>query len=88
MGSSYANALLHSARQCRRLLVLGAREANEIHIFLRVIEDFRASVGCPARADREDDVFAHREPWHQRMTLEHDTPFQTRAHHLAAVHDD
>src|ERR1700694_4140826 len=77
-GARDANALLHAARQCSRLLVFGAREANELHIFLRVIQDFRTPPGGPARADRECNVFAHRKPWHQRMALEHHTPFETR----------
>ena len=83
-----ADALLHAARQLRRLAVGRVAEAHEVEHAARVLGHLGARPGAVARAHGEGDVAERGEPRQQRVRLEDHGAVERRAGDLAPVHDD
>ncbi len=83
-----ADALLHAAGELRGLLVDGGAQAHHRDELLHMPVDLGRRPLGPARLDGKRDVSAHRQPGHQRMTLEHHAALQAGAGNFTAVHED
>ena len=86
-GARDADALLHAAREFRRLLVDRVAEADHFEVAGAVFGDLLFRPVRPLRFHGEGDVAQHAHPGHQGVALEYHAAVEAGPPDFAAVHE-
>ncbi|OIQ64816.1 hypothetical protein GALL_536310 [mine drainage metagenome] len=74
----HGDALAHTTRQLLRLFVNGGRKSHHGNVVAGALLPLGCGFAGKNPVYGQGHIFTHRQPGHQRVTLEHDAPVRTR----------